>query len=119
MAGLVEIEEVLLVRDIDEVACDVVEPVVVRAEDVRTPPRLSVVPHHAGASVRADIVEAANLSVRAPDDQHGCSDSWDVAGKITARLREVFNSPDVEPCPAEDVLPLSLEVLLRDVGFDG
>ena len=59
------------------------------------------------------------LAVRVPDDQHGCVGGRDVAGEITTPLREVFDPPDVEPCPGEDALLLPLEMLLRDVGFGG
>ena len=123
VVGLVDAEELALLKDVRQLAVEVVLPAVVLAGELPAgSPRLHarvVVPDQPVATVTADVVEGADLVVHAPDDdQRGLRDR-ELLGEVAAVSPELLDPPDVQPGPLEDRLALELVELGRDRALVG
>ena len=97
---LVEIDEVPLVRDLHELAGQVVAPrVELAGEPAR---RAALVPHHRCPPVAAGVVEPPHDAVLAPGQQDRCA--GDVASLVAAGRRQLRLMGRVQPGPLEQVL---------------
>ena len=110
--ALVEVEELVLLLDERERAFEVVPPTVVLARELPAHAlRLlarEVVPDELVAPVAADVVERPDaIAGGAHDDDRG-AEHVDLLREVAPELRHLLDSPDVQPGPAEDRLPLEL-----------
>ena len=106
VVGLVDPEELALLKDEGAAAVEIVLPAVVLAGEL---PAGStdllgrvVGPHQLVAAVAADVVEGADLVVHAPDDDQRGARDRELLGEEAALSPELLDPPDVQPGPLED-----------------
>src|SRR5262249_11911220 len=124
--GLVDAEELTLLKDVGEPAVEIVLPPVILAGKL---PAGSadllggvVGPHQLVAAVAAHGVEGADLVVHAPDDDQRGARDCELLGEEAALSPNLLDPPDVQPGAFEDGFALELVELGRDralVGYGG